>query len=598
MAIYGTSSGGKKYTIGSDKGKDFINNAKAGDTLTGADGSTWTKNKDGSTTIVQNGVSYNVGGASRPSGSSGSSGSSTSSGGGYTGTFHDYSKPSGNWTPNAPKYTGGNAELDAYLALKSQEYYDAKSRNDARGMADAHNAANQARNWFGYSAENARDDINSVIMGGSPTGAIGGGTFPQFSYQGAPQYVSQWDSIIQDLADQILNREPFTYNYLEDPNYIALKGMYTREGDRAMQDTLGSVAARTGGMASSYAASAASQANNYFMSQLSDKIPELQQIAYDAYMAGIDSKRDDLSMLMGLESTDYSRYLDSLSQWNTDRNFGYGVWRDQVNDQRYEDETAYNREQDEWEKNNYISEQEYARALEKAQNLAASGNYDGYKALGYKSSSRTVSATRTYPNLSGADVSLIPKSITDSGRTLTLADVQWQEAATTQTDGYDMALRYTDAEIATMKNAYDLAQAAAMRSYSSGSGGSKSSSGGGNAGSGDSDIYQSMYDAGIRSEGDAYAFLVANGYNTTQSGKFADYYAAWLENMGSSGQSSSQSSDYGLSRLQEQLNMLEDSTNPSRVPDKAADMIKAAYERGSITESTARRLLSQYGFRV
>ena len=60
-----------------------------------------------------------------------------------------------------------------------------------------------------------------------------------------------------------------------------------------------------------------------------------------------------------------------------------------------------------------------------------------------ESSSRTVSATRTYPNLSGADVSLIPKSITDSGRTLTLADVQWQEAATTQTDGYDMALRYT-----------------------------------------------------------------------------------------------------------------------------------------------------------
>ena len=65
------------------------------------------------------------------------------------------------------------------------------------------------------------------------------------------------------------------------------------------------------------------------------------------------------------------------------------------------------------------------------------------EAAGYKTSSRTESATRTYPNLSGADVSLIPKSITDSGRTLTLADVQWQEAATTQTGGYDMALRYT-----------------------------------------------------------------------------------------------------------------------------------------------------------
>lgn len=47
---------------------------------------------------------------------------------------------------------------------------------------------------------------------------------------------------------------------------------------------------------------------------------------------------------------------------------------------------------------------------------------------GYGSSSRTVTATRSYPNLSDADASLIPKTITDSGRTLTLADVQWQEA--------------------------------------------------------------------------------------------------------------------------------------------------------------------------
>ena len=71
------------------------------------------------------------------------------------------------------------------------------------------------------------------------------------------------------------------------------------------------------------------------------------------------------------------------------------------------------------------------------------------EAAGYNSSSRTVSATRTYPNLSAADVSLIPKTITDSGRTLTLADVQWQNAASTQQDGYDMAIRYTATAIYT-----------------------------------------------------------------------------------------------------------------------------------------------------
>ncbi len=65
------------------------------------------------------------------------------------------------------------------------------------------------------------------------------------------------------------------------------------------------------------------------------------------------------------------------------------------------------------------------------------------EAAGYKTSSRTVSATRTYPNLSDADISLIPKSVEESGRTLTLADVDWQDAATDQADGYTLPVRYT-----------------------------------------------------------------------------------------------------------------------------------------------------------
>lgn len=65
------------------------------------------------------------------------------------------------------------------------------------------------------------------------------------------------------------------------------------------------------------------------------------------------------------------------------------------------------------------------------------------EAAGYKTSSWTVSASRTYPNLSDADISLLPKSIEDSGRTLTLADVQWQDASTDYVDGDPLAVRYT-----------------------------------------------------------------------------------------------------------------------------------------------------------
>lgn len=60
------------------------------------------------------------------------------------------------------------------------------------------------------------------------------------------------------------------------------------------------------------------------------------------------------------------------------------------------------------------------------------------EAAGYKTSKWPVSATRTYPDLSDADLSLLPKSIEDSGRTLTLADVDWQSA-----DGANPATHYT-----------------------------------------------------------------------------------------------------------------------------------------------------------
>ena len=47
---------------------------------------------------------------------------------------------------------------------------------------------------------------------------------------------------------------------------------------------------------------------------------------------------------------------------------------------------------------------------------------------GYKSSTKNHSATRTFPNLSEADLSLLPKTVTEGGRTLSLATVQWSSS--------------------------------------------------------------------------------------------------------------------------------------------------------------------------
>jgi len=54
------------------------------------------------------------------------------------------------------------------------------------------------------------------------------------------------------------------------------------------------------------------------------------------------------------------------------------------------------------------------------------------EAKGYKTATRSLSASRTYPNLSDADLSLVPKTVTEGGRTLNLADVKWSGGE----DGY------------------------------------------------------------------------------------------------------------------------------------------------------------------
>lgn len=100
----------------------------------------------------------------------------------------------------------------------------------------------------------------------------------------------------------------FSYNLESDPVWQAYKKQYTREGQRATQDALGTTAASTGGIPSSYATAAATQAGDYYAAQMTDKVPELYQQAYN-------------------------RYLNELSQWNADRSFGYGQYIDELNTQ-------------------------------------------------------------------------------------------------------------------------------------------------------------------------------------------------------------------------------------------------------------------------
>lgn len=62
---------------------------------------------------------------------------------------------------------------------------------------------------------------------------------------------------------------------------------------------------------------------------------------------------------------------------------------------------------------------------------------------GYGSTTKEISATRSYPNLSDQDTQFIPKTIEQDGKTLTLQNIEWKSDNTATVDGYALTDRYT-----------------------------------------------------------------------------------------------------------------------------------------------------------
>lgn len=62
---------------------------------------------------------------------------------------------------------------------------------------------------------------------------------------------------------------------------------------------------------------------------------------------------------------------------------------------------------------------------------------------GYKNNSWTVSATRTYPNLSSMDLEYIPKTTTENGRTLNFSTVDWRTDNTENVDDDTIGNRFS-----------------------------------------------------------------------------------------------------------------------------------------------------------
>lgn len=206
---------------------------------------------------------------------------------------------------------------------KAQEYKgywkQANEAGDKQGMDYWHNMVEGLRNNYYYT-------------GGSDGSQIIGLQRPQEQLDidailaqidsrigSSPTYTSRWDPTAQKLAQAYLD---MSYdNFLDSDQYKALANRYGLQGKNNMQNVLGQIASRTGGLASSYSTSAANQSYNDYMSQLS-------AAAYDMYANENTQAYNKAKAAFEYDDNDYQRYLDDLAQFNNNRSYAYGVLSD------------------------------------------------------------------------------------------------------------------------------------------------------------------------------------------------------------------------------------------------------------------------------
>lgn len=326
MAVYSVQKNGKAQS-GLKKGDQVVTGGGTYE-ITGvnSDGSYTSKKINNTTTSTYKGTYANSSSGTTSSGSSGGSSSSGSSGNSWS--SNRYSSTGGDLS----KYGTNQMASGASWQDVAQTYYDRMSKiMNTPGLEQYKDDDIQKQMW---------DYITNAQKAESKQAREE--YIEDFEYdEEKPTYDSSWTPAMQEMLNKILNREDFSYDALSDPLYQQYSAQYQREGNRAMRNTLAEAAASAGGM-NSYAITAAQQANDYYNSQLSDKIPELYQLAYQMYLQDKESMVEDFGLLQSMDNTQYNRYRDTMQDYYNDKNFAYGLYADAVQQGNWQQNFDYN----------------------------------------------------------------------------------------------------------------------------------------------------------------------------------------------------------------------------------------------------------------
>ncbi len=204
-------------------------------------------------------------------------------------------------------------------SLGGQDAYSIGRLNGVRGqqkitplptMADRINnkkQQNSAKTWEIHTA------VPSTPYVPPSPGYSGGNSYQMESYIPSidigdrPTFNSQYMEKLNELAKQLTGMN--FGDWTQGEQYRSLADRYSDSGRMGMQNVLGQIAARTGGLASSYASTAAQQQYNSYMSQL-------EQVARQMYDQDRSDILSDATLYRNLVNDEYGRYRDELADYN------------------------------------------------------------------------------------------------------------------------------------------------------------------------------------------------------------------------------------------------------------------------------------------
>lgn len=215
-----------------------------------------------------------------------------------------------------------NPEAGMTIANYQIDYRNSKT-DDQRALAHA-GADKTRRDYGGYTGGD--DGSRYYLAEPSP-----------MSYK-SDDFKNPYEDQYKSAMDKVLNREQFSYDPNNDPLFQSYRQMNLREADRAQQNALGQAASMTGGLPSTAAINAASQAGDYYRSQIGDALPQFADAAYQKHIDSIGLDFDTFSMLNDLRNT-------ARDEYDTNRNFGYNQWTDELGFQSDKENSKYEQEQ-------------------------------------------------------------------------------------------------------------------------------------------------------------------------------------------------------------------------------------------------------------